>query len=211
MRHKLLLLLMFLSLIISGCSLLPAIILPPRPTPTSVPTLILQPTETPQPTATRPEYPPLEPTQTPDDTDDDDFISDPPDTDVKYILQDGGPFYLPNFTHPEQGCAWMGVAGQVFDDNAIEVLGLTIIAGNDFAGEDSQRAAITGQSTAYGLGGYEILLANNPVASSQAYYVQVFDPQGQPISEQIYFDTFDDCERNLILVNFITPEDQTTP
>ena len=207
MRHKLLLLLMCLSLIISACDLLPSIILPDTQTPTSAPTLILQPTETPQPTATLTEYPPLQPTPTPWEDIDDDFSPEPPYTEMKYALQDGGPFYLPNFTHPEQGCSWMGVAGQVFDDNAFEVLGLTIIAGKDFADEESHRAAITGQSTAYGLGGYEILLVNNTVASSQAYWVQVFDSQGQPLSEQIYFDTYDDCERNLILVNFVTIED----
>jgi hypothetical protein len=203
MRYKMLLLLLCLSMIISGCDMLPASIFPPTQTPTSLPTLILQPTETPQPTATLPEYPPLEPTPIPDD----DFISDPPGIEMTYILQNGGPFYLPNFTHPEQGCAWMGVAGQVFDENAVEVLGLTVMAGSNFAGEESHRSAITGQSTAYGLGGYEIIISDNPADSSQSFWVQVFDSQGQPLSEQIYFDTYEDCESNLILVNFVPFEE----
>lgn len=201
MRVKLLLCFLCFSLLFAGCDRIPYITFPVTQTPTSVPTLILQ------PTSTLPAFPPLEPTPTPDE----DFISDPPDSELKYTLQDGGPFYLPNFTHPEQGCAWMGVAGQVFDNQALEVLGLTIVAGNKYSGQESHRSAITGQTMAYGLGGYEILLSDKPVTSSQAYWVQVFDPQGQPLSKRIYFDTFDDCDRNLILVNFVSLEYYDSP
>lgn len=211
MRHKILLCLLCLSFLISGCDSFPYILYPATETPTSVPTRIQQPTETPQPTATLPENPPLEPTATPGDDSEDDYSLDPAPPEIKYTIQDGGPFYLPNFTHPDQGCQWMGVAGQVFDHDAVEVLGLTIISGNNAKDEENDRSAITGQTTAYGLGGYEIQIENNPIASTQVFWVQVIDSHGQPLSEKIYFDTFDDCEQNLILVNFVTIEDQDTP
>jgi hypothetical protein len=129
----------------------------------------------------------------------------------EFIPQEGAPFYLPNFTHPAAGCEWMGVAGQVFDHEDTEILGLTIISGNAIDGEESQRAALTGRSTAYGLGGYEIHLSNNPIDSSDVYWVQVLDQDGEPLSEQIYFDTFQNCEQNLVLINFIPLEVPTEP
>lgn len=195
MRKILLLCLMCVLFLMTGCDLLPNFPVPDAQTPTA------EPVETPQPTATFPDYPPLEPTP------DDDFINDPPDSEVKYILQDGGPFYLPNFNHPEQACEWMGVAGQVFDLEAVEVAGLTIIAGHRFLGEVSHRNAVTGQSTAYGPGGYEILLADRPVETSLSYWVQVLDSEGQPLSKRILFDTYADCDQNLIFVNFVTKEE----
>lgn len=200
MRKILFLCLLCVLLLLTSCDLLPNFPLPDTQTPTLTPTLIFQPTQTPQPTATLPEFPPLEPTP------DDNFISDPPYSEVKYILQDGGPFYLPNFTHPEQGCAWMGVAGQVFDHDVVEVFSLTIVAGHRFHGEESHLTAITGHFNAYGPGGYEIQLADSPIESSQSFFVQVLDSHNQPLSERIYFDTYADCEQNLILVNLVTVE-----
>ena len=36
-------------------------------------------------------------------------------TPLPYHLQSVNPVYLQNFVHPEAGCNWMGVGGQVFD------------------------------------------------------------------------------------------------
>ena len=210
MRLKLLLCLLYLSLLISGCDILPEITFPSRetPVPTSTPfspeeiiptaTLPVDPPLDPVPTSTLPAYPPLEPT--PD-----------PIGDAVFILQAGGPFYLPNFNHPEQGCDWLGVAGQVFDDGGLEILNLTVIAGNRLMGEDYNLAAITGQASAYGLGGFEIELTNQPVNTTNLFWVQVLGTEGQPLSQRIYFDTREDCEQNLVLVNFVPLEDQNLP
>ena len=210
MRLKLLLCLLCLSLLISGCDILPEITFPSRktPVPSSTPfspeeiiptsTLPAYPPLDPVPTSTLPAYPPLEPT--PD-----------PNVDAVFTLQAGGPFYLPNFNHPEQGCDWLGIAGQVFDDGGLEILNLTVVAGNRLAGEDHNLAATTGQATAYGLGGYEIELTNQPVNTTNLFWVQVLGTEGQPLSQRIYFDTREDCEQNLILVNFVPLEDQNLP
>ena len=224
MRLKLLLCLLCLSLLISGCDLLPEITFPSRetPVPTSTPvipeeiiptatlpadppldpvptsTLHADPPLDPIQTSTLPAYPPLEPT--PD-----------PVVDAVFTLQTGGPFYLPNFNHPEKGCNWLGVAGQVFDDKSLEILNLTVIAGNRLAGEDNNLASITGQASAYGLGGYEIELTDQPVNTTNLFWVQVLGAEGQPLSQRIYFDTVEDCEQNLVLVNFVPLENQNLP
>ncbi len=197
MRIKPFIILLALAIFISGCHYPPYAVAPATQTPAEVPSPSPQPTESLPPTVTpaEPEPPPLEPTPV-------------PTIETVFVLQDGGPFYLPNFTHPDEGCQWMGVAGQVFDADGAEVLKLIVTAGMDHDENGlSDAEAITGGSTAYGLGGYEIQLASQPVDSAGVFWVQVRDQQGQQLSEQIYFDTYADCEQNLILVNFVPLDD----
>lgn len=189
MRIKPFIILLALAIFISGCYYPPYAVAPATQTPAEVPSPSPQPTESLPPTVTpaEPEPPPLEPTPV-------------PTIETVFVLQDGGPFYLPNFTHPDEGCQWMGVAGQVFDANGQEILNLVVTAGSD---HQENAESITGEATAYGLGGYEIQLASQPVDSAGLFWVQVRDQGGQPLSGQIFFDTFADCEQNLVLVNFV--------
>ncbi len=96
------------------------------------------------------------------------------------------------------------MAGQVFDTNGEPIPDLIVIAGQDSVSESNQWAARTGLSTNYGPGGYEIQLSNHITATTQDFWVQLVTESGTVISDRIYFDTFDDCDRNLILVNFVT-------
>ncbi|MBG0770921.1 MAG: hypothetical protein H0S82_04390, partial [Anaerolineaceae bacterium] len=129
-----------------------------------------------------------EPTATPDPT--------------PYVLQDGNPLYLANFVHTSAGCDWLGVAGQVFDANGEPIPDLFIVAGQDSVSESNQWAARTGLSINYGPGGYEIQLSNQSTATTQDYWVQVVNQSGAVLSDRVYFDTFEDCTRNLVLINF---------
>ena len=60
----------------------------------------------------------------------------------------------------------------------------------------------TGLATAYGEAGFEVKLADEPIESFGSVWIQVLDQAGLPISERISFFTFDDCERNLIIIYF---------
>ena len=120
-----------------------------------------------------------------------------------FIVQADMPVYLPNFAHPSTGCDWMGVAGQVFDSNGHEIHEMTIMLGNALSTEEQLSAARTGLAPAYGPGGYEIQISENPFDSSDFIWVQVYNPAGSAVSKIFYFDTFNDCTRNLILINFI--------
>ncbi len=199
MRLKLFLCLLCLSFLVAGCDLLSEITFPSLETPRA-PTLTPQPSAEPQPTATLADIPILQPTIT----------LQPPLPIGGYMLQ-AGPFYLPNFAHPDAACDWLGVAGQVFDQEGLEILGLKVIAGNVTNVEGNHWESLTGLSTAYGLGGYEIRLSDEPADSTGVYWVQVVDQDNQPLSTQVFFDTFQDCERNLVLVNFIPKLETTTP
>ena len=100
----------------------------------------------------------------------------------------------------------MGVAGQVFDELGNEITGVKVLAGSALEGDNQQFEAITGLTLAYGPAGYEIQLAESPINSSEIFWVQIVDQNDSPLSEQIYFDTFENCTQNLILLNFVPAE-----
>lgn len=175
----------------------PKQILPPTWTATLAEVL---PTETPSPT--------LAPTDTivagvtattaPDAED-----GEQPQTDKAYVLMDGNPQYLPNLFHAELGCDWFGVGGQTISLNSAPVTGVVINLGGELAGETLDLVTITGIATQYGPAGYEFDLTdyvNGPVATSQSLWIQVLDQAGMPLSDKIYFDTFEDCEKNTIVI-----------
>ncbi|MCJ7701929.1 MAG: hypothetical protein MUO62_10120 [Anaerolineales bacterium] len=176
----------------------PKSILPPTWTPTAslVPTM----TNTPAPADTP--LPTLEEQVVVDDGQDDQVILG----DMPVVLHDGSPQYIPATSfHPDLGCNWMGVAGQVIDLNGSPVQGLIVEVGGTLGGERIGNPTIlqaTGLATAYGDAGYEVKLADEPVESNGSLWVQVLDQAGLPLSEKIYFYTFSDCDQNLIVIYF---------
>jgi len=62
--------------------------------------------------------------------------------------------------------------------------------------------SLTGVAPNYGQSGYEFTLADRPVASSSSLWLQLLDQAGIALSKQFTFDTFDVCEKNLIIINF---------
>lgn len=119
----------------------------------------------------------------------------------KYITQSGTPLGMENFLHSTLACDWMGVAGQVFDLEGKPQTGFVIQVGGELEGNNILLLAMTGGNTSVGVGGYEIVLSDHVVASTQKLWVQLFNLEGKPLSDKIRFDTYDDCDRNLILIN----------
>jgi len=64
------------------------------------------------------------------------------------------------------------------------------------------KQVMTGLADVYGPGGFEITLADKLVASEGTLWIQLLDQQNLPLSQRIYFNTYDDCERNLIIIYF---------
>lgn len=118
-----------------------------------------------------------------------------------FILQDGSPILTQNFAN-DQGCEWMGVAGQVFDLDGQPIMDLTIHIEGRLAGEPVDMDALTGDAPDYGEGGYEIVLGDHPVASTNSLRIHIADSSGMPLSDEIRLTTSDECEENLILVNW---------
>jgi hypothetical protein len=168
---------------------------PPPSTSTPEPTL----TDTPEPTLTPSPSPTLFViiSQTPV------AVTEPPDTsNVSFDLKEGSPLAIQNFAHQDLGCNWMGVAGHAFDLSGGVINGIAIQLGGSLAGTSIDLLSLTGTAPSYGLGGYEFTLADRPIASSDTLYVQLLDQAGLPLSERVFFNTFEDCAQNLTLIDF---------
>jgi hypothetical protein len=120
-----------------------------------------------------------------------------------FVVQQGSPQAIPNVIRNEAGCNWMGVAGQAFSLNKSPVVGLFIQLGGTLNGQLFETLlSMTGTAIEYGQGGYEFVISDKPLASSKTLWVQLLDQSNLPLSDKIYFDTFSECEKNLILINF---------
>jgi hypothetical protein len=176
----------------------PREVLPPTwtPGPTASPT----PTSTPRPTATLPASPTpfsiLSPTST--------LTESQTTSGTPFVVSQGSPTAISSVTfHPEEGCNWMSVAGQVLDMSGAPIsTGVIIQLGGVLQGQYIEKTSLTGVAPQYGQAGYEIFLADEPVATTRTLWVQLLDQAGLPLSQKVYFDTYSDCEKNLIFVNF---------
>ena len=104
--------------------------------------------------------------------------------------------------HPESDCNWLGVGGQVFDLQGSPVVGYTIQLGGDLGSSPIDMLSLTGAALQYGQAGYEFTMANKPAASKKTVWLQMLDQAALALSPKVYFDTFDGCQKNLILINF---------
>lgn len=173
----------------------PRAVLPPTwtPVPSATPTV----TNTPPPTATAILIPEtqlnlLTPTPTLQTSD------------LRFVVDVGSPVSISSLAfHPEAGCNWLSVAGQVLNANGAPVsTGVVIRLGGELEGRRLDIPSLTGVAPQFGPSGYEIVLADHPVASNNTLWVQLLDQAGVPMSDQVYFSTFEDCTQNLIIINF---------
>ncbi|MDO9546456.1 MAG: hypothetical protein Q7J07_06875 [Pelolinea sp.] len=119
-------------------------------------------------------------------------------------LQSGSPAYIKNFAHPSDGCAWLGVAGQVFGMDGKPLLNNVAMVTGKIDGKTIEIVGVTGipEADIYGPGGYEIKISDQISNSEDLLSIQIFNLNGIPISEVVPFDTYADCGKNLIIINF---------
>lgn len=180
----------------TGITVVPIEIVTPTLTSTGTSRPPATPTLTPVPTKTS--VPTIEPTFTrtvpvPTKT------SEPTPTKVPgeiYILQPGTPFDV-----PAGGCNSLSVAGVVFDEFGEYEVGVYV----EVEGPDGFKVgAYTGSAVDFGLSGYQVHLGDEPFDSFGVYSVTIlFDKDDVWLSDKIYFDTYEDCDRNVILINFV--------
>lgn len=163
------------------------------PTPTVEATLTATSTATLEPTELPPLESPVTETQSPPT----------PEGGMPFAIHEGDPVAIPNIAHPDLGCNWMGIAGKAYNLSGAPIAqGLFIQLGGRLNGIPVDMLGTTGMVTDYGPGGYEFTLGDKPLASNQTLWVQLFDQAMIPLSDQVYFDTYAECDKNLILVNF---------
>ncbi len=212
---------------------LPTLVIPPTPTPTSgggfptlppewtatqTPTITQTPlasvtrTETPTrtepaPTGTITQTPTI--TRTPTATGPTPTASNTrPPSGAQFTLQNDRITYLSNFANPTAGCNWYGIAGQVLGLSGEAVIGYSV----KLEGGGLNFSSLTGSKQAYGPAGYELAIGTTPTDTTNTYKVQLFNLSGQAVSDQITVATFANtvspsgsvtCPRNLALVNFV--------
>ena len=116
-----------------------------------------------------------------------------------FTVQGDGPLPIQNFAN-SAGCNWMGIGGQVFNIEGNPIIGLVV----HLEGGGQFLDAFTGTKTAYGAGGYEFFLKDRPIETKGEFKVQLLDQNGAtPLSDLVVVDTFADCAKNLLLINFV--------
>jgi hypothetical protein len=137
-------------------------------------------TETPPPTST----PTPEPTAT--DTPLPDTPTPGPTAEAPFVVQPGSNVLVANFAN-DSGCAWMGVAGQVFDKDRNPLVGISVHVEGQLAGQLVDQSSLTGSNPRIGPAGYTVNLSDHPIASSGTMWIQLSDTAGLDLSEQVYF------------------------
>lgn len=168
----------------------PEIRLPPTWTPTITETSTATPTDTatPEPTATET---PTPTTPTPG----------PSPTGAPFAVQPGSNVLVANFAN-DLACAWMGVAGQVFDKDRLPLPGITVHIEGQLGGQLVNLDTVTGTNPRVGPAGYTLNLSDHPIASSGTMWVQLKDTAGLALSDQVYINTSDQCDKNLVFLNW---------
>jgi hypothetical protein len=160
----------------------------------------LRPSWTPEPSTTPivlyTDTPTLEPTAVPTDTPAPTInpTDVPFSTTIKYIES--------AIFHPEAGCNWAGVSGEVFDIKGSPVAGLQVILKGTFNGQTVLQVTVTGMDPLYGKGWFEFPLGNKPVDSKDALSILLLDQAGVPLSNKTTFNTYADCKKNMVQVRF---------
>lgn len=121
-----------------------------------------------------------------------------------FELQPGSPSAIDGTTfHPDLDCNWTGVAGQATSLNGEPVTGLFVRLGGSIPGDEAiDQLSMTGWAEQYGAGGFEFTVADYLVASEGTLWIQLLDQQNLPLSDKVYFNTYEDCQRNLIIIYF---------
>jgi hypothetical protein len=129
---------------------------------------------------------------------------DPIETEIpSYNLQPGSPVSMANIFHPEMGCSWMGVGGQVIGESGQPVGMLMVELGGILDGKVIEAFTLSGSASQWGPGGFEFQISDTPIATQDELWVRLHSLDGVLLSDKVFFETFEDCEQNAIMVNFI--------
>jgi hypothetical protein len=108
-------------------------------------------------------------------------------------------------SNPLLNCKWIGVGGQVFDFYGRPLPGAGVKLGGTYPDTTQfiEQYTTTAEEHMLGEGGYDFPLGNKPFISSNAFWVQVIDENGEALSAKARFSTTIHCNLNLIRIDFI--------
>lgn len=88
------------------------------------------------------------------------------------------------------------------DANNSDIVGMVVRIVGTYNGKNINMTTVSGVNPDYGRSGFEFVLSSSPISTRDQLYMQLLDQAGKPLSDNVYLDTFDDCEKNLVLVRF---------
>ncbi len=104
--------------------------------------------------------------------------------------------------HPAENCDWLGVGGKVLDADGTPLQFQEILMGGSLEGKTISYFTLSGTASAYGQSGFELILGDHPIASTQTLWIQLLDNTAKPLTDRIFIDTYDTCTQNLVMVVF---------
>jgi hypothetical protein len=119
-------------------------------------------------------------------------------TTFPFVMEKGSPVYQPSL----KGCAWLGVAGVVYDAAHIPINNLFVELGGKFSDQPITMKVVTGPIHNSDGGEFEFRLADKPTLSLNSLWIQLLDGNRVPLSDKIVFNTYEGCDRNLVGINF---------
>jgi hypothetical protein len=109
------------------------------------------------------------------------------------------PIYQPNL-RPE-GCEWASLAGSIMGLLGEPVPNLAI----EVAGENFQQIAYSGTALEFGPSGFEVNIGEEPRRGT--YTLRILGPSGEALSDYIYVQTDDTCDRNIAIIEFVQQQE----
>jgi len=130
-------------------------------------------------------------------------ITPSPTLEARPFVQDGAQEAMNiELIRPQLNCDWLVIAGQVWDLQGDPIPGLTLHLFGEINGHYFDQVRVSGSAPAYGESGYEFALEGMVADSQGSLSIQLEDTNGLPLSHPYTIETYNDCQRNLILVNF---------
>ncbi len=120
-----------------------------------------------------------------------------------FVPQEGSPDAIPFSIYSDVGCNYLGVGGRVIGlDGSPVTPGVIVRLAGTLEGKRISLDTLSGTVTQFGESGFGFQLADHPITSKGTLYVQLLDQAYLPMSGRIYFDTYDECDKNLIFITF---------
>ena len=130
--------------------------------------------------------------------------TDTPVPELFPFILDGQPEAITSdLIRPELGCDYLIIAGQVWDLQGAPVLeSAQVHLYGQLGGFDVDAISEPGSALVYGQSGYEFILKGLVLDSQKALSIRLEDVDGNLLSSPYFVQTYQDCQRNLILINF---------
>jgi hypothetical protein len=119
---------------------------------------------------------------------------------MHFVAQTGTPVYSAHLN----GCDGIYLVGNVVDINGSPLVHMTVDAGGSLGGVTiNPPPSDSGSHPEFSASGWQIKISNTLVDSTSSVYVALYQVgSDDPVSDLVFVDTFNDCEKNMIMVNF---------